>query len=170
MERVFCYQLAVMETEEHRSWIMSQVRSKDTAPEMAVRRLVYALGYRYRLHEAELPGTPDLVFPGRRKVIFVHGCFWHSHDCKRGQRVPSTRQDYWMPKLARNRERDARNGASLEQSGWSVMTIWECQIKDTPALAERINNFLRPTNRKLLPEGVSSGMDNPIKDWKENKT
>lgn len=126
---------------------MSRVRSKDTAPEMVVRRLVHGLGYRYRLHGANLPGKPDLVFASRRKAIFVHGCYWHGHDCKRGQRLPSTRQDYWLPKLRRNRERDARNLSSLGQLGWDVLTVWECETKDREALAGRLVEFLgdRPT-------------------------
>ncbi|WP_082506591.1 DNA mismatch endonuclease Vsr [Rhizobium sp. Leaf383] len=130
------------ETKEHRSWTMSRVRSKDTAPEMAVRRLVHGLGYRYRLHGAELPGKPDLVFGARRKVIFVHGCYWHGHDCKRGSRLPSTRQDYWLPKLARNKERDVRNVFSLEQGGWSVLVVWECEVKDKVELGDRLTAFL----------------------------
>ncbi len=130
------------ETKEHRSWTMSRVKSKDTAPEMVVRRLVHSLGYRYRLHGAALPGKPDLVFAGRRKVIFVHGCYWHGHDCKRGARIPATRQDYWLKKIGRNRERDAVNVSSLEQLGWDVLVVWECEMKDRVALTDQLKAFL----------------------------
>ena len=149
---------------------MSRVKSKDTAPEMVVRRLVHSLGYRYRLHGANLPGKPDLVFASKKKVILVHGCYWHGHDCKRGARMPSTNREYWSAKIGRNKERDARSVASLEQSGWSVMAVWECEIRDSAALAERIHNFLGPPTRKLLPGTVSSGRDNSVTDRKENKT
>ncbi|MBM7324153.1 DNA mismatch endonuclease Vsr [Agrobacterium sp. S2] len=132
----------MVEHPEHRSWTMSRVKSKDTTPEMIVRRLAHNLGYRYRLHGANLPGKPDLVFACRRKVIFVHGCYWHGHDCRRGARTPSTRQEYWLPKLARNKERDARNVSSLEQDGWSVLIVWECEISDRVALADRLTAFL----------------------------
>lgn len=141
-----------MTVDPHRSWTMSRVKSKDTVPEMIVRRLVHALGYRYRLHDKKLPGKPDLVFRSRRKLIFVHGCYWHGHDCKRGARMPSTNQEYWSAKIGRNKERDARNLASLEQSGWGVLVIWECEIKDSTLLAETINNFLGPAARKQLPD------------------
>lgn len=132
----------MIEQSEHRSWTMSRVKSKDTALEMTVRRLLHSLGYRYRLHGAKLPGKPDLVFAVRKKVIFVHGCYWHGHDCKRGARTPSTRQEYWLPKLTRNKERDARNVSSLEQDGWGVLIVWECEIKDRVALADRLTAFL----------------------------
>jgi DNA mismatch endonuclease, patch repair protein len=130
------------ETPEHRSWTMSRVKSKDTTPEITVRRLLHGLGYRYRLHGKNLPGKPDLVFAGRRKVVFVHGCFWHGHDCKRGARIPATRQEYWTAKVARNKERDARTVSSLEQAGWDVFTVWECELKDRAALVDRLTQFL----------------------------
>ncbi len=145
------------ETDEHRSWTMSRVKSKDTAPEMIVRRLLHSMGYRYRLHGKALPGKPDLVFAGRKKAIFIHGCFWHGHDCKRGARIPSTRQDYWLAKVGRNRERDARNVASLEQAGWSVLTVWECELKDRVALAARLSEFLGGPASFGLPPPASSG-------------
>lgn len=127
-----------------RSERMSKVRSTDTAPEMLVRRLVHSMGYRYRLHRKDIPGTPDLVFPGRRKVIFVHGCFWHRHDdpACRLARLPKSRLEFWLPKLSANAERDARTQARLEELGWRVMTIWECQVKDTEALKRNISGFL----------------------------
>ncbi len=121
---------------------MSRIRSKDTAPEIAVRRLIHAAGYRYRLHVDELPGKPDLVFPARRAVIFVHGCFWHLHPrCTEG-RIPSSNRDYWGPKLARNAQRDKSNAKALKKDGWRVMTIWECQIGKDRHLLEKIASFL----------------------------
>ena len=106
---------------------MAAVKSKDTTPELTVRCLVHSLGYRYRLHVRSLPGTPDLVFPGLRKIININGCFWHLHGCAQC-RIPSSRVDYWTAKLRRNRERDKRTGRELRQGGWRVMVIWECQI------------------------------------------
>jgi DNA mismatch endonuclease, patch repair protein len=131
-------------TPEQRSRVMARVRSGDTAPEMTVRRLVHALGYRFRLHRRDLPGVPDLVFVSRRKIVFVHGCFWHQHHCKRGNRVPATRQDYWLPKLARNVARDHRTRRKLRRMGWGVMTVWECQIRTDrlDVLTRRIAAFL----------------------------
>ncbi|MGO8118029.1 very short patch repair endonuclease [Rhizobium leguminosarum] len=132
------------ETPKHRSWQMSRIRSKDTKPEMQVRRIVHALGYRYRLHRRELPGKPDLVFGPRRKVIFVHGCFWHHHDggnCRRA-RMPKSRLEYWEPKLQRNVRRDAENLKQLCERGWNVLVIWECQLANEGQLRERIIEFL----------------------------
>lgn len=120
---------------------MSLVRSKNTKPEMVVRRLVHSLGYRYRLHNRKMPGAPDLVFPSRQAVIFVHGCFWHRH-AKCG-RIPKSRLDYWLPKLERNKARDAENIKALRRDGWRVLVIWECQTRDEN-LARRINAFLVP--------------------------
>jgi DNA mismatch endonuclease (patch repair protein) len=128
-------------TPERRSANMARIRAKDTKPEMIVRRMVHALGARYRLHRKELPGKPDLVFGPRRKVIFVHGCFWHQHSCRAG-RIPSSRRDYWEPKLKRNSERDAEACAALEAAGWQVLVIWECSIKDKEALEQRLRGFL----------------------------
>ena len=132
--------------DQHRSWNMSRIRSVDTKPEMIVRRLVHSLGYRYRLHGKgmKLPGRPDLIFMSRRKIVFVHGCYWHLHDdpsCKRGNR-PKSRTDYWGPKLEGNRARDVRNIRALEEAGWSVMVVWECETKDIEALAGRVVHFL----------------------------
>jgi DNA mismatch endonuclease (patch repair protein) len=128
-------------TQEQRSDLMRKVRGKDTAPEMIVRRLTHGAGFRFRLHRKDLPGKPDLCFPARRKVIFVHGCFWHGHHCKFG-RFPRSRPEYWLPKIARNRERDTAAVATLAALGWKVLTIWECQTKDREALRERILKFL----------------------------
>lgn len=133
-----------MTTDAERSRVMRAVRSKDTAPEMTVRRLVHSLGYRYRLHRSDLPGKPDLVFPGRHKVIFVHGCFWHGHGCTRGARLPATNVDYWKRKIARNVERDAETLGKLNAEGWLSLTLWECELKaaDRPHLTKRIEEFL----------------------------
>lgn len=130
-------------TEEKRSEIMSKIRSKNTSPELAVRKLVFSLGYRYRLHGKNLPGKPDLVFPGRKKVIFVHGCFWHYHDCKKGK-PPKSRLEYWLPKLQNNRERDAANISALTDLGWEVLIIWQCEVKDLEKLKETVTEFLNP--------------------------
>lgn len=129
-------------TPAERSARMALVQSKNTKPELLVRRLVYAMGYRYRLHRRDLPGTPDLVFAGRSKVIFVHGCFWHRHARCALARLPKTRGDFWLPKLTANAERDARNARALRRLGWGVLTIWECQLGDTTKLANRIGRFL----------------------------
>ena len=111
---------------------------------MIVRRLLHAMGYRYRLHRRDLPGAPDIVFPGRRKLIFVHGCFWHGHDCARGARMPAANADYWRSKIARNLVRDADHLAALHQAGWQALVIWECQLKvrDRPALTALLRAFL----------------------------
>lgn len=114
-------------------------------PEMTVRRLVHGMGFRYRLHRKDLPGKPDLVFGPRRKVIFVHGCFWHQHSdpqC-RIARAPKSRLDYWQPKLTRNQERDRENEAALRHQSWDVLTVWECQTKDLETLKARLEGFLQ---------------------------
>ncbi|MBN9092744.1 very short patch repair endonuclease [Pandoraea pnomenusa] len=129
-------------TPAERSARMALVRAKDTKPELLVRRLVHGMGYRYRLHRRDLPGTPDLVFLGRSKVIFIHGCFWHRHARCALARLPKSRGDFWLPKLTANAERDARNVRALRRLGWSVLTIWECQLGDTANLANRIRRFL----------------------------
>jgi DNA mismatch endonuclease, patch repair protein len=127
-----------------RSENMRRIRSKGTKPEMLVRRLVHGMGYRYRLHRPDLPGKPDLVFALRGKVIFVHGCFWHKHGDPRcpDRREPQSNQDYWKPKLARNRQRDAEHVAALEAAGWSVLTVWECETRDLARLAASFREFL----------------------------
>lgn len=128
-------------TPEHRSWLMSRIRGKDTKPELYVRRMVHAEGYRYRLHRKSLPGSPDLVFPGRKKVIFVHGCFWHQHGCKMSK-MPKTRPEYWFEKLERNRMRDEKNRLELEDLGWQVLIVWECETKRYEQLKSVILGFL----------------------------
>ena len=125
-----------------RSANMAKVKGKDTSPEMLVRRMVHAMGYRYRLHVTGLPGTPDLVFPGRQKIIFVHGCFWHRHSlCKRAT-MPSTRKAYWEAKLAGNVKRDADAIERLETAGWKVLVLWECALRDRATLKQQLAAFL----------------------------
>jgi DNA mismatch endonuclease (patch repair protein) len=126
-----------------RSKRMGLVRGKDTKPEMLVRRMVHAMGFRYRLHVKTLPGSPDMVFPGRGKIIFIHGCFWHRHGPCKNTRLPKSRLDFWLPKLEGNRARDAANRRILRRSGWEVLVIWECQLKNLVRTAEKINMFLR---------------------------
>lgn len=131
-------------TPERRSENMRRIKSKDMKPELAVRRLVHGLGYRYRLHRRDLPGKPDLVFGSKRKVIFVHGCFWHGHELEgcNDARVPKSNTDYWNLKLARNKERDAAHNAELKEAGWKVLTIWECEMKTQSIVEKRIKRFL----------------------------
>lgn len=121
---------------------MSRVRHKDTSPEMAVRRLVHRLGYRYRLHGKGLPGRPDLVFRSRKAVIFVHGCFWHLHPGCARVRIPKSNREYWEGKLAANAARDVATRRALEADGWRVLVVWECGIKNEDELAEQIRRFL----------------------------
>ena len=130
-----------MESRELRSRTMRAVKSKDTAPEMIVRRLLHSAGFRYRLHRTDLPGCPDLVFPGRRKVIFVHGCFWHGHTCTRGSRVPKANREYWRKKIAGNSKRDKRSARALRQAGWKSLVVWECQLR-SERLLRRLTDFL----------------------------
>ena len=122
--------------------MMASVKSKGTAPEMLVRRTLHKVGYRYRLHRSDLPGRPDLVFPSRRKVIFVNGCFWHQHaGCKRSS-VPKSNQDFWRNKLHGNLIRDAKNVAKLRSEGWDVETVWECELQNLEAVGKRLAKFL----------------------------
>ena len=125
-----------------RSEIMARVRSKNSRPELFVRKLVFALGYRYRLHAKDLPGHPDIVFRKRRKVIFVHGCFWHRHASCALARLPKSRLEFWVPKLEGNRKRDEKNKRELARRGWKVLIIWECQLKSPERLGARIGRFL----------------------------
>jgi DNA mismatch endonuclease (patch repair protein) len=127
--------------DSNRSANMRAITSKGMRPEIEIRRLVYRLGYRFRLHKKDLPGKPDLVFASRRKVIFVHGCFWHGHDCTRGH-VPRSNADYWRAKISRNRQRDKKTVKDLINSGWGVLVIWECEINENSTLQRRIRSFL----------------------------
>lgn len=129
---------------EKRAAVMRAVKARDTAPERTVRALLRAQGYRYRLDARDLPGRPDIVLRGRRKAIFVHGCFWHGHDCARGARLPRANADYWRAKIDRNRARDAASVAALEASGWSVTVVWECALRAPDAVAARLAAFLGP--------------------------
>ena len=122
---------------------MRKVRSTNTTPELRLRKLIYGMGFRgYRVHYEKLPGKPDVVFVSRRRVIFVHGCFWHGHDCRAGKNRPKSNVEYWEPKLLKNRERDRRNRFQLEEDGWNVLTIWECELKNVEPIADRIRQFL----------------------------
>jgi len=126
-----------------RSRTMRAVRSRNTSPELAVRKMLRGLGFTgYRLHRKELPGKPDVVFLGRRKAIFIHGCFWHGHNCPHGRREPSTNAGYWLPKIERNRQRDAEHLVDLAELRWSVLTVWECELRSPVDLAERLRQFL----------------------------
>lgn len=136
----------MIQTSPERSAVMRAVKSKDTSPERAVRSLLHRAGYRFRLHRRDLPGNPDLVFPSRHKAVFVHGCFWHGHRCKRGNRIPKTNTAYWEEKIARNRARDASHCRDLKKLGWQVCTIWECQLKEPASVLQRLVEFLRDTD------------------------
>ena len=129
-------------TADKRSWLMSRIKAKNTQPELVVRRLIFGMGYRYRLHDKRLAGHPDLVFPGRKKAIFVNGCFWHGHVGCRYGRLPKTRVEFWLAKIERNQARDKENIASLEANGWRVLTVWQCELKVIDLLAARLNEFI----------------------------
>jgi DNA mismatch endonuclease (patch repair protein) len=159
---------------------MRQIRKTDTKPELVVRKLVHAMGFRFRLHGRGLPGTPDLVFASRKKVILVHGCFWHQHNCRLGGKTPSSNRDYWRPKLARNVERDAENLADLAKLGWSTLVIWECETKSNQ-LERRLLQFLDsgasvgdmqdPSPALLIrPESISCVGDDPLVDCQPSMT
>lgn len=128
---------------------MGRVRGKNTGPEVMVRRIAHALGYRFRIHRRDLPGTPDLVFSGKRKAIFVHGCFWHRHPGCRKASTPMTRSEFWQAKFARNVERDARNERELRAAGWDVLTVWECETRDVETLSSTLCAFLGQIGKRL---------------------
>lgn len=129
-------------TPARRSFNMSRIRNRNTRPEMVVRSLVHRMGYRYRLHRKELPGRPDLVFPSRSKIIFVHGCFFHMHDCRYGRVTPKQNAEFWQAKRLSNVERDRRNLAALEGDGWKVLEVWECQTRSPELLESALRHFL----------------------------
>jgi len=131
-----------------RSAVMARIKSTGTKPELLIRKLLTQLGARYRLHRADLPGKPDIVLPGRRLATFVHGCFWHGHDCARGARVPKQNRDYWLVKVARNRARDDKSREALMALGWRVETIWECELKGEGSLRTRLTDLLNCHPRK----------------------
>jgi DNA mismatch endonuclease, patch repair protein len=129
-------------TPAKRSAVMARVKGKNTKPELVVRRLLWRLGGRYRLHRRDLPGAPDIVLAGRGLVVFVHGCFWHGHDCARGARAPKANRDYWQAKVGRNRTRDVETRARLEAGGWRVEVVWECDLKNAAELEARLRALL----------------------------
>ena len=133
--------MADLWTKEQRSRVMSRVKNKNTKPEVQVRSMLHRMGYRFRLHRRDLAGAPDIVLPRHRKAVFVHGCFWHNHDCPRGKR-PSTRTEFWNAKLVANIERDRANQEALEEKGWRVLTLWECEVKDPDYIQEKLRHFL----------------------------
>lgn len=126
-----------------RSANMSKIRNSNTKPELTVRRIAHRLGYRFRLHRRDLPGSPDLVFPVRKAVVFVHGCYWHGHGCKRGGRGSKSNVDYWGPKLSRTKARDEAAVRALEADGWSVLTLWECELASSDEIERQLRAFLR---------------------------
>jgi DNA mismatch endonuclease (patch repair protein) len=129
-------------SKKKRSELMSLIRSKDTSPELIIRRLVHGLGFRYRLHVDDLPGKPDLVFSRLKKIVEVRGCFWHQHRGCHDSHIPKSQTEYWGPKLARNVKRDKQNEKRLRSLGWQVLAVWECELKDTRATVERVRQFL----------------------------
>lgn len=126
---------------KRRSQLMSRIRSKDTKPELAVRQILHRLRYRFRLHRKDLPGRPDIVLPRHRKIILVHGCFWHGHTCRLASK-PKSNEGYWTGKIAKNKERDARNLAALEEAGWTVLELWECDVRKLEGLEDRLAAFM----------------------------
>jgi len=136
-------------TPNERSKRMSLIRGKDSSPEMKLRRLVHGMGFRYRLHVKDLPGKPDLVFPSRRAVIFMHGCFWHRHPGCKLARMPKTKLDFWGPKLEGNRERDLRNQEMLKKLGWHVLVVWECEMKNIDKVSNKVRGFLHGLEGKI---------------------
>jgi DNA mismatch endonuclease (patch repair protein) len=145
--------VADVHTLQQRSFNMSRIAGRNTAPEMRVRRILHALGFRYRLHRRDLPGKPDLVFPGARAILFVHGCFWHMHRCKYGKPVPATNVSFWAEKRRGNVERDKRSRKALRDDGWQVFEVWECHTRDEDALRAKLEPLiaaLRSTRGPIL--------------------
>lgn len=138
--------MADVHTKAQRTYNMSRIRGKDTKPELQLRRMIHKAGYRYRLHCKDLPGKPDLVFPSRKKVIFVHGCFWHRHDCKYGRVKPKTNAAFWEKKIAANVKRDNASQNLLKARGWEVCTVWECELADSPQQLAAVLAFLLSTD------------------------
>jgi DNA mismatch endonuclease, patch repair protein len=148
-------------TPQRRSWLMSRIRGKDTAPEMAVRSLAHTMGYRFRVHYQGLPGTPDLAFPGRTKAIFVHGCFWHGHKCKK-TKMPKSRTDYWGPKILANRARDTRKLRAIRRRGWNALVVWECETKNIAKLSGKLRRFLGQPSVRLRRAPKTSAEISPV--------
>jgi len=140
--KLTCMESSFVRDAAVRSENMRRIRSKDTRPEMVVRRLAWKMGARYRLHRHDLPGRPDLVFAGKKRVLFVHGCFWHQHNCRRTH-IPRTNLPYWLQKLERNRNRDKTNQKILTERGWKVLVIWECEVDNQERLLSKLRSFLR---------------------------
>ncbi len=138
------------EPSAQRSAIMRAVKSRDTAPELRVRAILRGFAPGYRLHRKDVPGNPDIAYLGRKQAIFVHGCFWHGHDCARGARMPKANADYWRGKIARNRARDDAHGARLAALGWRALTIWECELKDEASLEQKLRGFIDAREGALL--------------------
>ncbi len=131
-------------TPEQRSQVMAKINSTETKPEQLTRSMLHRAGFRFRKNVSELPGTPDVVLPKYSTVIFVHGCYWHRHDCRKGQSVPTKNRDFWLEKFERNVERDAENERALQKAGWNVITVWGCELRDDPeAVLERILQELK---------------------------
>ncbi len=160
-------------TAEQRRACMQAVGDKDTAPEMRVRRLIHAMGFRYSLHAKSLPGKPDLVFVSRRKIVFVHGCFWHNHNCRHGRISPAKNSEYWSDKRERNAERDRENIKALRKDGWKVLVVWECLTRDTESLGNIVKSFLREIAplRKMSQRPMSPAKlpQTPIKSGKKRQ-
>lgn len=133
---------------ESRSALMSRIGPKNTAPEMIVRRLLHKMGYRFRLHPKDLPGKPDIVLPGRKAAIFVHGCYWHGHGCSKG-RLPKSNVDFWRAKVEQNRLRDRQKSSQLEMLGWRVLTVWQCELKDIDRLATDLQQFVEKAQKTI---------------------
>ena len=132
-------------SEKTRSYIMSRVRQKNTGPELIARGILHRMGYRYRLHSPDLPGSPDIVFKKRRKVIFVHGCFWHGHECRYGK-LPKSKNEYWVQKIDRNKARDKETVLNLQKLGWRSLIVWQCELKNIETLQKRLVKFLGSTS------------------------
>jgi DNA mismatch endonuclease (patch repair protein) len=142
--------MADVHTKEQRSFNMSQIRDKNTKPEIIIRSIVHRMGFRFRLHDKNLPGKPDIVLPRHKNIIFIHGCFWHLHNCKYGQVTPATNAAFWQNKRQSNKTRDKRNMAQLKKFGWNILVIWECQLETPVKVSGRLQLFLRP-NKKGRP-------------------
>ncbi len=157
-------------TPAQRSAVMRRVKGRDTLPELKLRKLLTRLGVRYRLHRKDLPGSPDLALMSRKTAIFMHGCFWHGHDCRRGARQPKTNADYWIAKIGRNRARDSSNTQALEAMGWRPLVVWECELKDPLALSARLSRLLELEDHRPVdpnpptPRAVSSSVSTSTQD------
>jgi DNA mismatch endonuclease (patch repair protein) len=125
-----------------RSWMMGRIKSKNTAPELQLRKFIFSMGFRYRVHYKKLPGSPDIVFLGRKKVIFVHGCFWHGHPNCKASKLPETHIEFWKNKISSNQERDINNVKKLENMGWKVLIVWQCELKEISNMTDKIRAFL----------------------------